>query len=80
MNTGKSSDNYTKAAVDVICTSSAGSILGANDKGRVMQFRWEDEAEELKFIRSVETNITGVMYMCYVEQNDAVVLSCEYPG
>ena len=79
MNKGESADIYTRAAVSVICTAPAGFILGAGRKGRIMQFRWKDGSEELELVHSVETNITDVQYMCYVEHNDAVVLSGCHP-
>ena len=44
-----------------------------------MQFRWKDEDEELELVHSTEPNITVLQYMCHVEQNDAVLLSCWSP-
>ena len=80
MSTGESSDIYTGTAVRAICTSPASSILGADVIGHILQFKWKDGGEELELVHSVETNITNIRCMCYVEQNDAVVLSCRYPG
>ena len=80
MSTGESSDINTGTAVRAICTSPASSILGADVIGHILQFKWKDGGEELELVHSVETNITNIRCMCYVEQNDAVVLSCRYPG
>ena len=67
MNTGESVDIYTGAAFRAICTGPAGSILGADERGRVMLLRWKHGSEELELNHSVETDITDAMYMCYAE-------------
>ena len=46
----------------------------------VRQFKWNDEGKELKLIHSVGINVTNAWDMCYVEHNDAVVLSSKSPG
>ena len=79
MNTGESADIYTKAAIKSICTGPAGSILGADWKRLIMQFRWKDDCEELEPFHSVKISTRDVRYMCYVDHSDAVVLSCWYP-
>ena len=78
MKTDQSADIYT-GAVRAICTGPAGSILGVDTEGLVVQFRWKDGSEEWELVHSVETNIKYVHYMCYVEHNNAVALSCWSP-
>ena len=75
MNSSESADIYTGAAVTVICTGPAGSILGADNKGRIKLFRWKYNSKELELFYSVKTNIRYVRNMCYIEHIDAVVLS-----
>ena len=79
MNTGECKYIYTRAYIRAICTGPAGFILGVDNQGHIMQLRWKKNSDELELVHSIETNITNINYMCYVEHNDAVVLSCWYP-
>ena len=77
-NTGENADIHTGTDIRAICTGPVGSILGADREGRILQFRWKHNSK-LELIHSVETNITDVEHMCYVDDNDTVVLSCWFP-
>ena len=74
--TGHSKDIFTEAA---ICTGPSGSILGVDDKGCILQFKWKDDSEDLTLLHSLETHIEDARYMCFVEDFDSVVFSCDYP-
>ena len=80
MNTGRSADIYTGAGVWAICTGPAGTILGADVVGHILQFRWKDDGEDLELVQSVKTSIADVQYMCHDEQNNVVFLSGWHPG
>ena len=80
MSTGESADIYIEADIRAICAGPAGSLLGTDVKGHIIQFRWRDDGEELELVHSVKINMTDVQYICYIEQSNAVVLSCGYPG
>ena len=62
MSTSHSKDIYTEAAIRAICTGSSGSILGVDDKGCILQFKWKDDSEDLTLLHSVETHLEDVQY------------------